>query len=83
MSFQHNLSKQSREKYYLNMYACFLNSFQPGAPFVGTKANSIAPDETPQNAASNLGLFCLLTGISSKNGINFKITLEMKVHSSK
>ena len=29
-------------------------------PFCGTKANSIAPDMTPQKAASHLGLFCLL-----------------------
>ena len=34
-------------------------------------ANRIAPDETPLNAASHLGLFCLLRGISSKNGIEF------------
>ena len=27
----------------------------------------MVPDETPQNAASHLGLFCLLTKISSKN----------------
>ena len=27
----------------------------------GTYANIIAPDLTPQNAASHLGLFCLLT----------------------
>ena len=31
-----------------------------------TKANSIVPDVTPQNAVSNLGLFCLLRGISSE-----------------
>ena len=29
---------------------------------------------TPQNAAFHLGLFCLLTGISSKNEIKMKIT---------
>ena len=27
----------------------------------------MAPDVTPQNAASHLGLFCLLRGIQSKN----------------
>ena len=32
----------------------------------------IAPDVTPQNAASHLGLFCLLTGISSKNEIKMR-----------
>ena len=41
-------------------------------PFYGTKANRIAPDVTPQNAASHLGLFCLLTGISSENKIKMK-----------
>ena len=34
--------------------------------------NTIAPDVTPQNAASHLGLFCLLNENSSKNGIKFK-----------
>ena len=37
--------------------------------FFGTWANSTDPDETPQNAASHLGLHCLLTGISIKNEI--------------
>ena len=56
-----------------------INSFKPGVPFVGqrqqnsprcgTFANRIAPDVTPQNAASHLGLFCLLREISSKNEI--------------
>ena len=31
------------------------------ASFYGTKANKIAPDVTPQQAASHLELFCLLT----------------------
>ena len=30
-------------------------------PFCGTQANRLAPDLSPQNAASYLGLFCLLT----------------------
>ena len=34
------------------------------------KQNS--PNVTPQNAASHLGLFCLLTGISLKNEIKMK-----------
>ena len=41
-----------------------LNSFKPG-----TLANRISPDVTPQNAASNLGLFYLLKEIQSKNGL--------------
>ena len=51
-----------------------LNSFTPGVPFMGHRQtpNSIAPDVTPQNAASHLGLFCLLGGISSKNEIKIK-----------
>ena len=40
--------------------------------FYGTYANRIAPDGTTQNAASHLGIFCLLTGISSKNEIKMK-----------
>ena len=46
--------------------------FLSPASFYGTKANSIAPDVTPQNAASHLGLFCLLIGISSKSGMKMK-----------
>ena len=42
-------------------------------PFYGNEANSIAPDVTPQNVVSHLGLFCLLREISLKN---FKITPE-------
>ena len=34
----------------------------------------LAPDVTPQNAASHLGLFYLLTGNSSKNEIIMKKT---------
>ena len=41
-------------------------------PLYGTKANGIAPDVTPQNAASYLGIFCLLTKISSKNEMKMK-----------
>ena len=43
----------------------------PGVSFVGhtCRQNSIAQDVTPQIAASHLGLFCLLGGISSKNEI--------------
>ena len=51
-----------------------LTHFTPGVPFMGHRQtpNSIAPDVTPQNAASHLGLFCLLGGISSKNEIKIK-----------
>ena len=42
-----------------------------GVLFVG-QANSIAPDVTPQNAASHLGLFCLHREFSSKNEIKNK-----------
>ena len=44
------------------------------ASFYETYANKIAPDVTPQNAASYLRLFCMLTNISSKNEL--KITPE-------
>ena len=53
----------------------YLNSFKPGSPFYGTFANRIVPDVTPQNAASHLGLFCLLRGFSSK------IYLKIENHS--
>ena len=41
-------------------------------PFLGTLENSADPDETPQNAASDHGLHCLLTWISIKNKIKMK-----------
>ena len=41
----------------------------------------MAPDVTPRNAASYLGLFCLLTGFSSKNEIRMnKKNYNMKYH---
>ena len=50
-----------------------VNSYKAWRPFYGAYVNGIAPDVTPQNAASSLGLFCLLnTGISSKNKIKIK-----------
>ena len=40
----------------------------PGILFLGHKQTAkIAPDKMPQNVASHLGLYCLFTGISSKN----------------
>ena len=45
-------------------------SFKPGILLMGHyKANSIAPDVTPEIAAYHLGLFCLLIRISSKKDI--------------
>ena len=44
-----------------------INPFKPGVPFMGHRHNRIAADVTPQNAASHLGLFCLLREFSSKN----------------
>ena len=49
------------------------NRYKPIVLFnYGTKANRIAPDVTPKNAASRLRLFCLLTRISSKNEIKME-----------
>ena len=42
------------------------------ASFLWDIGNSIAPDVTPQNAASHLGLLCLRREISSKNEIKNK-----------
>ena len=55
-----------------NTHRCFshahmFNSFKPGVPFMGRRQKKIAPDVTPQNAASHLRLFCLLTEFSSNN----------------
>ena len=55
-----------------------LNSyFKALHPIYGTFANIIATDETRKNAGSHLGLYCSLTGISSKNEIkNEKLILR-------
>ena len=43
----------------------FLNTYKPSVrPFCGTSANSAKPDQTPQNAASDQVLHCLLTKVS-------------------
>ena len=42
------------------------------ASHFGKQANSADPDQTPQNAASDQGLHCLLTGISIRNRIKMK-----------
>ena len=39
---------------------------------LATYANSVDPDPTPQNAASDQGLHCLLTGIYIRNRIKMK-----------
>ena len=50
-----------------------VNPYKPGVLFIGHRqANRIAPDVKPQNPASHLGLFCLLTRFSSKNEIKMK-----------
>ena len=40
---------------------------------LGTYANSADPVQMPQNVASELGLHCLLTGISMQNTVKVKI----------
>ena len=47
-------------------------AFKPQASLLWDIANRIAPDVTPQNAASHLGLFCLLREFSSKNLMKFE-----------
>ena len=39
-------------------------------PFIGTSANDAKPDQTPQNAASDLVLHCLLTEVSIFSNLN-------------
>ena len=48
-----NFNKVVNKRYHISLVS-----------FYGTQANSIAPDETPQSAASHLGLFCLLNETS-------------------
>ena len=36
-----------------------VNPFMPGVPLKGKLANSADPDQTPHNAASDQGLYCL------------------------
>ena len=63
--------KQNRSKHNFFDDNVSINSYKSGILFMG-QANSIAPDGTPQNPASHLGLFCLLRGISTKNGIKIQ-----------
>ena len=37
-----------------------VNQYMPSFPFFGTLANSVDPDQMPQNAAADQGLHCLL-----------------------
>ena len=39
-------------------------------------ANNVNPDQMPQNAASDEGLLCLVTGISINNKIKIKKVLQ-------
>ena len=61
----------------------YFNSYKPGVHFYGTLTNSIAPDVTPQNAASHLGLFCLhrenFIENLDRNSKSLLTPLEMKV----
>ena len=45
------------------------------ASLLGVKANSVDPDQTPDNAVFDQGLHCLLAGISFRNRLKMK-----KVH---
>ena len=54
------------------MSVCQFNSYINMASFYGTKANSIALDVTPQNAAFHLELFCLHKEISLNNRLKFE-----------
>ena len=55
-----------------------LNPYKPSVPFLGhrqieqTQIRRRRPDQTSQNAASDQGLHCLLTGISIRNRIKMK-----------
>ena len=59
------------------------NPYKPGVLFVGHRQTEIAQDGTPQDAASHLGLFCLLTRFSLKTEIKMKkITPEAPKYES-
>ena len=49
-----------------------INPYNSGVLFIGHRKTKLAPDVTPQNAASYLGLFSLLTRFSSKNELMMK-----------
>ena len=51
---------------------------------LGTYANSADPVQMPQNVVSELGLHCLLTGISMQNTVKVKIfTRILQMYKSK
>ena len=53
-------------------------SFRTTATIFGTSANSVDPDQTPQNAASDQGLHRLQTGISIRNRIRMeKVEMDL------
>ena len=55
------------------LMSCF-NPYKPNIPFFGTYVNSADPDQMSQNAASDQGLHCLLTGMSIRNRLKMKST---------
>ena len=63
-SVSKKVKKVEGNKLYLYFFELSVNSYKPGDLSYGTQANSLAPNAKPQNAASHLGLFCLLRGIS-------------------
>ena len=48
------------------------NSGLDQIPFLGSHANSADPVQTPQNAASELGQHCVLSGISEQTTIKLQ-----------
>ena len=62
--------------YQLFQFQPFITS-GPGVPFIGHRQTESAPDVTPQNAASHLGLFCqtfCLENFHRKIELNLKIS---------
>ena len=52
----------------------YLNPYYSSVIFMGHLQNSVKPDQTPHNAASDPGLHCLLTDCSTD--LNKKILLN-------
>ena len=53
-----------------------INPYKPSYLFVGHRQTSAKPDQTPQNAASDQGLHCLLTEYSVETKIMRKNTTQ-------
>ena len=49
---------------------------QPGPGILGPHANSAGPAQMPQNAASDQGVHCFLTGISMQNTVKVKLFIR-------